>query len=166
MKNRASSYAQAVNSHGAPLERCVGFMDCKKIHMLHPGGIDENKRTCFYVHRSFHCLIYQTITTPHELIFNMYGPKVRRWHDMTLYRQREMEVLQNNLLLEDQNFYVYGDLEYILRPWIQFGFHRAFASPEQLLQKNVWDLHERLWNSPIKTWSRFGVFRTKNGCWK
>lgn len=41
--NRAIIYSEEKYSNGAPLESCVGFVDCTKIQMSRPGGIGANK---------------------------------------------------------------------------------------------------------------------------
>lgn len=134
MTERVESYASSIREHGGILPNCVGFIDCTKIEMSRPGGPGVNQRACYSGHKRFHCLIYQTITTPDGLIFHMHGPEMGRRHDLTLYRQSGMDnVLEQSLHVEGQQYYIYGDPAYILRPWLQVAFSRTFATPEQLL---------------------------------
>lgn len=57
-----------------------------------------------------------------------------RLNDLTLYRQRDMDnVLYNNLTIDGQKVYVYGDTAFILRPWLKYGLGRAFSIPEQFM---------------------------------
>ena len=83
---RAALYAQAVRDLDAPLDNCVGFMDCTKIQMCRPGGTGAFQRSVYSGHKRFHCLICQSITTPDGLMMHLFGPEVGRRHDLTLYR--------------------------------------------------------------------------------
>ena len=69
LAERAELYASAIKDKGAPLDNCVGFIDCSKIQMSRPGGDGEAQRACYSGHKRMHCLVYQTITTPDGLIF-------------------------------------------------------------------------------------------------
>lgn len=81
MEERAEMYAKAIHEQGAPLSNCVGFSDCTKIAMCRPGGRGSLQRTVYSGHKRFHCLIYQTITTPDGLLFYLMAPK---WEDGTI----------------------------------------------------------------------------------
>lgn len=132
LRERAALYSNAVSSRGAPLESCVGFIDCTKIRMTRPGGHGSMQRSCYSGHKRMHCLIYQTVTTPDGIIFSMYGPEVGRRHDTTLLRQSGLEDrLEQCLLLDGRQFYVYGDAAYMTRPWLQTAFERLGATPSQ-----------------------------------
>lgn len=42
-----------------------------------------------------------------------------RRHDMTLFRRSKVgELLSNSLMIADEQFYIYGDLVYLLRPYL------------------------------------------------
>lgn len=134
LRSRAALYASAIKDAGAPLERCVGFVDCTKIRMSRPGGGGANQRSCYSGHKRMHCLIYQSLTTPDGLIFAMFGPEVGRRHDITLYRNSGWDDLFEEFLLVDgQYFCVYGDSAYLLRPWMQRPYYRDLATPLQML---------------------------------
>jgi len=129
---RAEMYAEAIQARGAPLDNLVGFIDCTKIQMSRPGGVGANQRTCYSGHKRFHCLIYQTVTTPDGLMFYLYGPEVGRRHDMTLYRQSNLDsALQEGLSIDGKQYCVYGDSAYLLRPWIQTAYSRVGATQAQ-----------------------------------
>lgn len=85
---RAELYANSIKNPGAPLYICVGFIDCTKIQMIRPGGQGSNQGSCNSGHKRYHCLMYQTITTPDGLIFHMYGPGVGRRYDLAFLRER------------------------------------------------------------------------------
>lgn len=82
--SRAALYAAAIHDKGAPLPACIGFIHCTKIRMSRPGGSTTLQRSVYSGHKCFHCLIYQTVTTPDALVFHMYGPEVGRRHDMNI----------------------------------------------------------------------------------
>ena len=129
---RAEMYADCIMNAGAPLDSCVGFIACTKIKMTRPGGHGGLQRSCYSGHKRFHCLIYHTVTTPDGLLFNLYGPKVGRRHDLTLLRQNRLQdSLQNCLHINGRQFYIYGDAAYVLKPWLQVVFPRAGASFER-----------------------------------
>lgn len=112
----------------------IGFIDCTKIEITIPGGPGFNKRACYSGHKRFHCLIYQTITTPDGLIFHLFGPEAGKLLDITLYRQSGMySILKQALNIYGQQYFIYGDPVYFLRPWLQIGFYRSFSNPASLL---------------------------------
>ena len=90
LTRRAERYASTIYAKGAALDNCVGFIDCTRTQMCRPVGANAMQRSVYSGHKRFHCLIYQTITTPDGLIFSMYSPEVGRRHDMTLYRQSKI----------------------------------------------------------------------------
>ena len=129
---RAEMCADSITNAGAPLDSFVGFIDCTKIKMTRPGGHGGLQRSCYSGHKRFHCLIYQAVTTPDGLLFNLYGPEVGRRHDLTLLRQSGLQdSLQNCLHINGRQFYIYVDAAYVLKPWLQVAFPRAGASLER-----------------------------------
>ena len=134
MTERAEMYAAAIHQKGAPLDNCVGFIDCTKVQMSRPGGAGTLQRACYSGHKRLHCLLYQSLTTPDGLMFHLYGPEVGRRHDMTLYRQSGIDQqLQSHLTIQDRQYCVYGDAAYVLRAWLQTAFPRADATMHQLI---------------------------------
>jgi hypothetical protein len=135
MKLRRDHYSNSLNEI-VPLRDCVGFIDCTKIQVSRPGGPAANQRALFSGHKRYHCLSYQTVTTPDGLIFHMYGPEEERRHHTTLYRKSNMNYhLSRSLTGEGDNarqFCIYGDGAYLMRPWLQVGFSRHAATTEQL----------------------------------
>jgi len=129
--NRASILAELVCNEGAPLDNCIGFIDCTKIQICRPGGPSVNQRSVYSGHKRFHCSIYQTITTPDGLVFHVYGPEEGRRHDLTLYRKSNMDQLLQNHLLIDRQYCIYEDAAYMLRPWLQVAYPREIATQSQ-----------------------------------
>lgn len=135
---KAVHYAQCIAGQGAPLERCVGFLDCTKVFISRPGGPACNQKACYSGHKRAHCLVYLTITTPDGLILYMYGPEEGRRHDMTLYRKSNLdEVMQHSLMIEGEQFYVYGDNGFVMRPWMQIGFAPSLAGPYESMYNSA-----------------------------
>lgn len=138
LAERADMYAQAISNEGAPLDSCFGFMDCTKLEMSRPGGDGAMQRSCYSGHKRFHCLVYQSITTPDGLIFHMYGPEVGRRHDMTLYQDSGIDlILQQHMVMDGRQFYLYADAAYVLKPWMQIAFNPAFATPPQIVHNHA-----------------------------
>lgn len=134
LRQRASVYAKAIEDYGAPLDKCVGFIDCTKIKMQRPGGSSQNQRCVYSGHKRFHCLIYQTMTTPDGLVFALYGPEEGRRHDLTLLRKSGWnERLQEALLIDGEYYYIYGDSAYMLRPWMQRPFQHGLCSAQEAI---------------------------------
>lgn len=133
MQGRAALYADALKEEGCPLHTCVGFIDCTKIRIQRPGGHGTNQRSCYSGHKRMHCLIYQTISTPDGMIYAMYGPVEGRRHDLTVLRQSEWEpVMEQCMIVNGQQYNIYGDSAYLLRPWMQRPFALEFSDVYQL----------------------------------
>lgn len=123
LKSRCSAYAAAISEAGAPLDECIGFIDCTKIKMARPGGRNSYQRSVYSGHKRFHCLSYQSLTTPDGLLFALFGPVPGRHHDLTTLRKSGWATkLETNLLVEGRQFYLFGDSAYSLRPWMQRPF--------------------------------------------
>eukprot|EP00171_Calliarthron_tuberculosum_P021988 IDg21988t1 len=123
---RAELYASCIKAVGGKLDRCVGFMDGTKIQMVRPGGASTLQRSCYTGHKRFHCLVYQTITTPDGLILHLYGLVEGRQPDAYLYRQSGIdEDLRHHLVVDGKQYYLYADKAYVLRSWM----HTAYPHP-------------------------------------
>lgn len=110
LKEPVEKYATAVEGGGAPLDSCVGFIDCTKIRMSRAGGPGIIQISCYYGHMRMYFLIYQTIHTPDGLIFRLFGLEAGRWHDLTRLREGGREdVLEGCILSNGGQFYIFGD---------------------------------------------------------
>lgn len=67
------------------------FIDCTDIEISISGDPGFKQGDLYSVHKLFHCLICQTVTTPDGLILHMFGPKASRRHDLKLFRQSGMD---------------------------------------------------------------------------
>ena len=114
---------------GAPLDRCVGFIDGKAVQIARPV---EGQRTCYSGHKRYHFLKFQNITTPDGLIFHLFGPLEGRRHDKRLYDESGVdEKLESSLLIDSTQYYIYDNPAYQIRPWLIVGFRGINRNPEQ-----------------------------------
>lgn len=142
-------YMECVNSKGAPLDRCVGFIDYTKIRIERPGVINANQRSCYSGHKIISFLRYQTGSTSDKLLFSLYSSEVRRRYDPTLLRECELgEALQDGLIIELEHNYVVGDYAYVLRLWFQVYFSSFTITAEYLIfSTNMSSMREAVeWN--------------------
>ena len=102
LQRGAKDYAQAIGDSGAPLDRCVGFIDCTKIRMCRPSGHTSYQGSVYSGHKRVYCLIYQTITTPDGLMFSLYGPMDGRRHNLTLLRDSGWNDIWSECLFIDR----------------------------------------------------------------
>lgn len=139
LRSKAKDYAKAIQDTGAPLPRCVGFIDCTKIRMCRPGGANAYQRAVYSGHKRIHCLVYQTVTTPDGLMFALYGPVEGRRHDLTLLRESGWnDVWGESLFIDGEWYYIYGDSAYLLRPWLLRPFTRGVCSgPEAVFNTRM-----------------------------
>lgn len=84
LARRAREYAEAVLEKGAPMDKFMGFIDCKKMQMNRPSGPSAYQRSAYSRHKRFHCIIYQRIKPPDGLKFHIKGPDVGWSHGTTL----------------------------------------------------------------------------------
>lgn len=133
LRERASLYSKAVEESGGPLDCCVGFIDGTKLKIAKPGGPAVIQQSVYSGHKRQHCLTFQTVSTPDGLIFHIYGPMEGRRSDNYLYYKSEIDsFLQDNMKIDGKQYCIYGDQAYVLRPWMQVGYPRRQATPEQL----------------------------------
>lgn len=125
MQTRCDLYAEAIVSSGGTLDSSVGFID-------RPSGNSKYQRSVYIRHEWIHCLENQSVTTPHGLIFHLYGPVEGLRQDAYLYLKSQLEEsLQYNLNLNALQFYIYGDQFYVLHPWILVEYPGLTATTEQ-----------------------------------
>ena len=129
MRARAAFYSEKIAGSGAYLDRCVGFIDGTAIFIARPGG--GLQRACYSGHKRKHALKFQNVLTPDGLFFHLFGPFEGRRHDMTLYHESGLDALLSSALVVDGNqYYLYGDAAYMIRPWLQAAFS-GLTTPEQ-----------------------------------
>jgi nuclease HARBI1 len=66
------------------------------------------------------------------MVLDLFGPVEGRRHDMHLFRQSGIEDdLQRALVVGGRQYYIYGDPAYVLRPYLQVGYHGTDLTIEQ-----------------------------------
>lgn len=62
----------------------------------------------------------------------LYGPEAGRRHDMTLYRKLGLDqALKQHAVADGEQFYVYSNAAFIMRPWHRITFDKAVETIEQ-----------------------------------
>jgi DDE superfamily endonuclease len=129
--SRAAYYSQCVTEKGSLLPNVVGFIDGTAIEIARPSGLSQ--RATYSGHKRRNCIKFQAISAPDGLILHLFGPMEGRRHDMTLYRASQIDgVLQHSLLINEIQYYLYGDAAYCLRPYLQTGYHGSTLNMEQI----------------------------------
>lgn len=91
---------------------------------------EQHPRVC----KGIYCLVYQT--TPDGLIFHLFVPIEGRQPDEYLYHKSDLESkLRENLNINRKRYCIYGDQDYVLRPWMQTVYPPVFTTAEQLSYK-------------------------------
>lgn len=72
------------------------------------GTVSAIQRICYWEHKPYYCLKYQTKTAPNALLISLYGLKVGRLHDTKLFQDRWWnDVSQEDLLMDGVQLHVY-----------------------------------------------------------
>jgi DDE superfamily endonuclease len=70
---------------------------------------------------------------PDGLILHLFGPIEGRRHDMTLYRESNIDdALQTSMEISGTQYYLYGDPAYCLRPYLQIGYRGSYLTIQQV----------------------------------
>jgi DDE superfamily endonuclease len=130
VRSRAQLYANAISRKGAVLSRTVAFIDGTSLTIARPSGLGQ--RATYSGQKRKNCLKFQAIAAPDGILLNLFGPMEGRSHEMTLYRASEIDhLLSNSLFVQGQQYYVYGDSAYTLRPYLQVAFRGTELSLNQ-----------------------------------
>lgn len=126
---KADIHASLHSDGRCPYDFSIGYIDCRKIKMIKPGGPAVNQWSVFSGKKRFLCLIYKSITIPDRLLMSMVNPFKRPRTDLTLLCYSGWEdVMTESFILNRRKYCVYGDSTYLLRPWMVCAFITAFAS--------------------------------------
>jgi hypothetical protein len=130
VRGRADVYARAISERGASLPRTIGFIDGTTLTIARPSGLRQ--RATYSGHKRRNCLKFQAVAAPDGLLLSLHGPMEGRRHDMTMYTESGIDaMLASSLFIQNQQYYLYGDSAYALRPYLQLAFRGAEVSPEQ-----------------------------------
>ena len=114
-------YAEAIYRKGSALNNVWGFIDGTTRACARPR---RDQRLIYNGHKRYHCLKYQSITTPNGIIANLFGPMEGRRHDsFMLARSGVMPLLeQHSFDSQGNSLCIYGDAGYPLRRYLQTPF--------------------------------------------
>ena len=135
-QNHLMEYCRVIKDKGAPLDRCIGFIDGTVRPICRPG---RNQAIVYNGHKRVHALKYQSVALPNGLIGNMFGPPEGKRHDCALLR--ESGLIQNlNQYAYDNNrnpLYIYGDPAYPLLIHVQCPFQNPSTPQEEQFNKEM-----------------------------
>lgn len=127
-------YADGIKATVAPPLRCFDLKEPTKIRMQRPRGCESLHQSHYSDHKRTHCLKYQTITTPDDLVFTLHEPIAKRRHDPTLHSESRWEnVLQIYLQVCGEQHYMYGEAAHLLEHWKQRPFCKDLAPLKQMV---------------------------------
>ncbi|XP_013383168.1 uncharacterized protein LOC106153684 [Lingula anatina] len=122
-------YSEAIVSQGAPLNKCIGFVDGTVRPISRPTFL---QRTCYNGHKRTHAIKFQSVVIPNGIICSLYGPMEGKRHDCALLKESGLlQQLQQLPQDVDGRFCIYGDPAYPIRPQLQCPFRGANITPEQ-----------------------------------
>lgn len=114
---KLQQYANCIEAAGAPYTHCIGFIDGTTIQVCKP---EKNQQQCYNGWKRFHCLKFQSVTTPDGLLRDFYGPIEGIRHDsMMLNVSNFLERLTRIRETSGVNYFIYGDPAYPETPLIQ-----------------------------------------------
>ena len=104
-----------------PLQTCFGFIDGTVRPVCRPS---RNQQAFYNGHKRIHSLKYQTVVGPDGIILHLSGPLEGRRHDSAMLAESGLLASLSHLPLapNGQNFCIYGDAAYPLRPQLIVSF--------------------------------------------
>lgn len=107
---KLQEFAACIEEQGAPYSHCIGFIDGTTIQVCRP---EKNQQQCYNAWKRFHCLKFQSVTTPDGLLRDFYGPIEGIRHDsMMLNMSNFLERLISIREHSGVNYFIYGDPAY------------------------------------------------------
>ena len=97
--SRAPLYAAAISEKGLSMSHCIGFIDGTKLQISRPKG--RSQRATYSGHKRINCIKFQAISAPDGLILHLFGPVEGGKHDLTMYRESEVDASLASILLID-----------------------------------------------------------------
>lgn len=90
-----------------------------KLRVSKPEGANILQRSVYSGQKRQHCFNFQTVSTPGGLVFHLFGPIEGISYDNYLYYKSGIgKFLTGNLLIEGKQYCIYGDQDYVMRPWM------------------------------------------------
>ena len=130
LKDRAEYYSKVISEKGSPLDNVVGFIDGTAVEIARPSGLGQ--RATYSGHKRRNCVKFQAVSTPDGLILHIFGPVEGRRHDMSLYRESNIDsLLQDSMNINGIQYCLYGDPAYFLRPYLQVGYQGSSFTADQ-----------------------------------
>jgi DDE superfamily endonuclease len=121
---RLEDYAYVVQEKGAPLSRCVGFIDGTARPLARP---TVHQRMFFSGHKRVHCIKFQSIMMPDGIIAHLSGPWNGTRHDAGIFYESDIEnTIGRHLNVNGIQYYIYGDPAYPLNGFLITPFKDAF----------------------------------------
>lgn len=128
-------YAAAIEAAGAPLRRCIGFVDGTVRPVCRP---TRYQRELYNGHKRVHALKYQGVMAPDGIIIALHGPFAGCRHDAYLWHKSELqELLADVAVVEDVPHYLYGDPAYPVSAHLQRPFKGHLTAAQQLFNKRM-----------------------------
>ena len=122
-----SVFTTAVQDEGAPLDKCWGFIGGTACLVARPV---KNQKVMYSGRKRFHCLKFQSVTTPNGLIGHMFGPIVGRRHDTFMLSVSGLQQKLANITKHDgSQCVIYGDPVY--------GVSSTIVAPYRVIQLTV-----------------------------
>lgn len=136
----------------------------RRIHRLHQDTHVQTARKYAYqravysVQKRVHCLVFQSLATSERLIFSLNGPTEVGLLDLPLiYQGRGSDIWPDWLYIEDVWYYIYGDLAYLPRTWIERSFTRGICFSQEeafnLEMSEVCTALEHSWKDQKQLWT-------------
>jgi DDE superfamily endonuclease len=114
------------------VQKCVGFLDGSLVQIAKSRGPSQRAKNIG--HKEFNGLKYQAITGPDGITLNLFGPWEGRRHDMTLFRESNIEhALSGGLTIGADQYHLYADSGYDVRPYILVPFLLQTSDPDEFL---------------------------------
>lgn len=134
MLGRIQRFTDAIVGKGCPLPHCWGFIDCTSRKICRPS---VNQRVCYSGHEKYHCFKMQSIIAPNGLILDFYGPEPGSFHDMRVLALSNVIPKLEQLVINDVNYYVYGDAGYSVRSYIMAPFKPVVGEQQQIFNTTM-----------------------------
>ncbi|KIJ55884.1 hypothetical protein M422DRAFT_150486, partial [Sphaerobolus stellatus SS14] len=130
-REKLSSFAQAINSKGAPINCIAALIDGTLQKNARPV---QNRCLVYNGWKQMHCLKYHAVIAPDGLIIHMYGPVDGRRHDETVYKESGLaELLDKHFWTpNDDALFIYRDPAYTTAAHVSYQRSSSFLTGASL----------------------------------